>query len=284
MTSEEGIHGTFMFDSSLVQWWLSRGVDLLPCRKDTKFLLRGYGPHQRKIKTEEEAVRFFFPGSKYNLAVCANGGMVILDFDDAGLYAKWAGAHSEISQTYTERTPSGGAHVFLFGSVPSGLKLKKGVELKRVCVVNPSRVGGVQYTRGEGEILEAEPTEIFFLLSEPGFKSAYVLGVEQRQAERRAERAETLIEKIKRANRIEHVFSVYRPDADLKGSDRYEMVLCPFHDDHSPSMFIDKQLQIYKCFACGARGDVINLYAHFQGVSTREAIARLARSLPRGMA
>jgi DNA primase catalytic core len=32
--------------------------------------------------------------------------------------------------------------------------------------------------------------------------------------------------------------------------------LCPFHDDHSPSLSIDGGRQIFKCFACGAGGDV----------------------------
>lgn len=270
--------------TDVLRWWLARGFELLPCRPDTKFLLRDFGPHRRRISTEGEAVGLFASGSNYNLAVCGHGGTVILDFDDAELYAKWKENHHAIAQTYTEYTPRGGAHVFLYGSVPAGLKLKKGVELKRVCVVHPSRVGGVQYTRGEGEILEADPTEIFFLLSEAGAKSTYVLSIEQRQAERKPYGSSSLIQQIKNSNRVEHVFSVYRPETDLSGSERFVMVLCPFHDDHHPSMFIDKQLQIYKCFACGARGDVINLYAHFQGVSTREAIARLARSLPRGIA
>ena len=36
---------------------------------------------------------------------------------------------------------------------------------------------------------------------------------------------------------------------------RNKMACCPFHDDHHPSMKID---QNYYCFACGAKGDVID--------------------------
>ena len=32
--------------------------------------------------------------------------------------------------------------------------------------------------------------------------------------------------------------------------------LCPFHDDHNPSMSISEDKQIYKCFVCGAGGNV----------------------------
>ena len=33
--------------------------------------------------------------------------------------------------------------------------------------------------------------------------------------------------------------------------------LCPFHDDSSPSMHVTPSMGIYKCFACGAGGDVL---------------------------
>ena len=32
--------------------------------------------------------------------------------------------------------------------------------------------------------------------------------------------------------------------------------ICPFHDDHNPSLSIDGQRGLYKCFSCGAGGDV----------------------------
>jgi DNA primase len=44
--------------------------------------------------------------------------------------------------------------------------------------------------------------------------------------------------------------------------------LCPFHDDHNPSMSIDGAKGIYKCFSCGAGGNVFTFvreYAKLQG-------------------
>ncbi len=35
--------------------------------------------------------------------------------------------------------------------------------------------------------------------------------------------------------------------------------LCPFHDDHTPSLTFNVARNKYKCFACGASGDTINL-------------------------
>ena len=52
------------------------------------------------------------------------------------------------------------------------------------------------------------------------------------------------------------------------------MALCPFHDDHHPSLKLDKR---YYCFACAATGDVIDFTAKFFGISTRSAAFKLAR-------
>ncbi|KAL3815454.1 hypothetical protein ACHAXA_008504 [Cyclostephanos tholiformis] len=42
---------------------------------------------------------------------------------------------------------------------------------------------------------------------------------------------------------------------------------CPFHDDHNPSMSIDDSRGLYKCFACGAGGDVFNFIREFDYLS-----------------
>lgn len=52
------------------------------------------------------------------------------------------------------------------------------------------------------------------------------------------------------------------------------MALCPFHDDHNPSLKLDKR---YYCFACGESGDVIDFTARFFGISGHSAAIKLAR-------
>lgn len=32
--------------------------------------------------------------------------------------------------------------------------------------------------------------------------------------------------------------------------------ICPFHEDHDPSMSVSPDRQIYKCFVCGAGGKI----------------------------
>lgn len=44
---------------------------------------------------------------------------------------------------------------------------------------------------------------------------------------------------------------------------------CPFHDDSHPSMSIDGKRGLYKCFACGAGGDVFNFIREYDALDKR---------------
>lgn len=52
--------------------------------------------------------------------------------------------------------------------------------------------------------------------------------------------------------------------------------VCPFHDDTHPSMSVSLEKQIYKCFSCGASGNVFNFIMDYEHVSFREALVILA--------
>lgn len=47
---------------------------------------------------------------------------------------------------------------------------------------------------------------------------------------------------------------------------------CPFHDDRSPSMSVNPQLGIYKCFACGAGGDVFKFLMEHEKIDFKAAV------------
>ena len=57
---------------------------------------------------------------------------------------------------------------------------------------------------------------------------------------------------------------------------RHGMSCCPFHDDHHPSMKIDKN---YYCFSCGAKGDAINYVADMFGLGQYEAARKIISDL-----
>ncbi len=52
--------------------------------------------------------------------------------------------------------------------------------------------------------------------------------------------------------------------------------VCPFHDDHSPSMSVSSEKQIYKCFSCGATGNVFTFVSEYENVSFIEAVKIVA--------
>ena len=52
--------------------------------------------------------------------------------------------------------------------------------------------------------------------------------------------------------------------------------VCPFHDDHSPSMSVSSEKQIYKCFSCGATGNVFTFVSEYENVPFIEAVSIVA--------
>ena len=52
--------------------------------------------------------------------------------------------------------------------------------------------------------------------------------------------------------------------------------LCPFHDDHNPSLEINPDRQSYKCWVCGAGGDVFDFVKDYERVEFPEALRMLA--------
>src|SRR6056297_301083 len=62
----------------------------------------------------------------------------------------------------------------------------------------------------------------------------------------------------------------------LKKSGSGFVGLCPFHDEKTPSFHVTPRLGIYKCFGCGASGDVFSFIMEMEGVSFPEALQSLA--------
>lgn len=51
---------------------------------------------------------------------------------------------------------------------------------------------------------------------------------------------------------------------------------CPFHDEKTPSFYVNDQKQFYHCFGCGAHGDIISWMTEQRGLSFMDAIKELA--------
>lgn len=62
----------------------------------------------------------------------------------------------------------------------------------------------------------------------------------------------------------------------LRPKGREFVSLCPFHDDHKPSMYVSPSKQIFKCFSCGAGGNAIDFVMRFHRMEFLEALRFLA--------
>ena len=83
---------------------------------------------------------------------------------------------------------------------------------------------------------------------------------------------DTILEIRNKANIVD-VISDYLP-MEKKGKNYF--AICPFHDDHNPSMSISPEKQIYTCFVCGASGNVFNFVKNYEHVSFAEAVSKVA--------
>ena len=83
---------------------------------------------------------------------------------------------------------------------------------------------------------------------------------------------EQLIE-IRSSVDIIDVISSYLPLVQ-KGKNYFGV--CPFHDDHSPSMSVSKEKQIYTCFSCGATGNVYKFIMDYEHITFMEAVKKVA--------
>jgi DNA primase len=87
--------------------------------------------------------------------------------------------------------------------------------------------------------------------------------------------ADDRVKQVKEANDIVAVIGGYL-DLRPAGGTKFKG-LCPFHDDHNPSLVVDQQWQNYKCWSCNKYGDVITFVQEFERVSFAEALELLAR-------
>ena len=68
-----------------------------------------------------------------------------------------------------------------------------------------------------------------------------------------------------------------RVQLNKKGSNHWG--ICPFHDDHKPSMAVNQDKQFYYCFVCQASGNSINFLREYENLDFTDAVETLASSL-----
>lgn len=87
-----------------------------------------------------------------------------------------------------------------------------------------------------------------------------------------AELNKALIEDIRKKADIAEVIGSYLP---LVKAGRNYKAVCPFHDDHSPSMVISTEKQIYNCFVCNNKGNVFTFVQNYEQLPFKKAVKRV---------
>jgi len=253
------------------------------------------------ILSPDERDRLFNHGDHNVAIVTGHHGLTVIDFDNMHVFSDWL-SYGEKNpaialiqcKTYQVQT-SKGRHIYV--RLPEATRsrplLKQdgsrwGIDIKSrggYVMIPPSIHPGGQPYR---EINPGAPIMFVQVLSDI-LPPEMLMQVEFQPPSRPARAAPTgdiwdramsatvagpgTVDKIKAALKIEDLFS--SPLTQTGG--HHYVTLCPLHDDHNPSMWVDTDQQICGCYAgCTPKPlDVIDLYARINGLTTKDAIHEL---------
>lgn len=259
------------------------GIAIIPCVLRSKTPMVRWRDYQNRLPTQGELARWFHTGHSYNVAaICGWSGLTVLDFDDTERYGAWMAwavaqggvARQVASASYRVRTARG-VHVYVLvhrtprcGKTPlADIKAIGGYVLVPPSI-HPS--GAVYGAMNDGDILEVD--ELAQVLPDAPAPPVPRARPTVQVASASKLWPTTPVEDVLASVPILSLL----PDAVQTGPHWY-MVCCPFHDDHSPSMWIDTERGICGCYAgCTPKPlDVIDLYARLNGLTTKQAIGEL---------
>ena len=83
---------------------------------------------------------------------------------------------------------------------------------------------------------------------------------------------------IKRLLTIEEVVKYY---ININKKGKYYTCCCPFHKERTPSFFVNPSLGFFKCFGCGASGDIFSFVENYENISFAEAVALFTERYPK---
>lgn len=283
--------------------WVERGIAVLPITHRSKLpaadALRltgdvdeygraSWGRYQTELP-DRETLRCWFSGPRRNLAIVTGWqGLVIIDFDSMEVYDAW----SSLATLSSYKVLTGrGVHLYVHVDQPVhtahigliDIKAAGGYVLAPPSIHPSGRVYRevdpsvpIVQMRDLSEVLpfEIEP-EAQTVVSDPvPCPSASLSDDVWNTADNpRSADGNGLVEAIRTRIMIDDLL----PEAG-RARGRWAHVKCPFHDDTTPSFWIDRQQQICGCMAgCTPRPlDVIGLYARLHRMANADAIRDLA--------
>jgi hypothetical protein len=251
----------------------------LPLKPRSKHLQPGYGSRKARISDPAFAHKWFL-NTNANLGVLLGGtsALLVADWDDEQTYLLWRSSLGVAVHTLTERTARG-YHAFFFSreDLPSASHNHCEFKSTGVCMVSPSRhpssfVYRVIHHAPIASVDALTARRLFPFLSGSLLQKSP-------KPENPFPSAGRLIARIKAARST--LDEMIAAGITLRSAGPNTLVgLCPFHDDHAPSLWLNPHTNLWGCNRpdCTASGthDVINFRALFRGISNRAAIKLLA--------
>lgn len=282
------------------QRFLTLDIAIIPLYHRSKIPMVAWHKYITKLPTEYQCGQWFINDWNNYAVIAGWQNLVVIDFDTLELFDLWRlWVGERLFESVFKVLTSRGAHVYIRTAAPAGndkrIALSGGIDVqaKDKYVVGPgcTHPGGTQYVPvGELRLIEVEsvetilPLHLFPRVSEKvtrfnGQVPDFAVTPTEYQHDPLAQASQDvdLITKVKRSVRIENLFTDTRRTS-VDG--RWLATLCPFHDDHNPSFWIDVHRQICGCNVCGFKPmDCINLFARMHNVSVSVAVVQLAEAI-----
>jgi len=83
-------------------------------------------------------------------------------------------------------------------------------------------------------------------------------------------------EELNKIRNSVNIVDVVRNYVNLEKKGKNYFGICPFHDDHTPSMSVSEEKQIFTCFVCGVSGNVFSFIKNYENITFIEAVNKVA--------
>lgn len=269
---------------STATYWLNQGYATIPLVYRSKRPLIDWELYQNTLPTRLELDQWF-PCSMRNIGLIVGRGLVVIDFDLQPLFDYW---HKSFPiDTYMTQT-SRGVHVYFHTEQQAKNYHSDLLDIKaeRGYVLIPPSVhpnGHIYQALNQSPVMrianldQVLPREY---TPEPELVPVVTQYVEPDAwdvADSAMELDGDVVGRIREQVSILHLM----PEATASDrSGRWYVALCPFHEDHNPSFWIDLVRGMCGCRRCNIKEmDVINLYARLNGIDNRMAIRQLSKGV-----
>lgn len=267
--------------------WIEAGFPVLPVHFMSKKAMVPWEELQTRLPSHTELANWFY-SSLRNIGLIVGNGLVVIDFDLQEAFDYWLPEFlaKYPGGTYMVKTRRG-VHVYVHTEQPAknyhGAILDIKAERGYVLIPPSVHPSGFEYqVLLNVPVLQVERLEDvlpgYFMpapeVVESGIRIQCAVCDDPWEMADNAGEVDSVQE-----IRARHSILSLLPDA--KSSDRagrWYVANCPFHDDKTPSFWIDTRRGLCGCRKCNLKPmDVINLFAKLNKVSNQEAIRELGK-------